>query len=85
MNFNIYHSTCSAVLALVSLFAFGLTYGHSKTAQSGYQIKTVGNTEVISEGNLAVSTNELLTDKKPGTKAQAELVWIPVPYKYAGA
>lgn len=69
MKFNFYHSTCNAVLALVSLFAFGLSYGQSKTVQSGYQVITVGDTEIIalSDGTVAVSANELLTAKKPGS------------------
>ena len=38
MKLNFYHSTCNAVLALVSLFALGIIYGQSKTVQFLYQV-----------------------------------------------
>lgn len=70
MKTNFYHnSSRSSLLVTLLLFALGLSYGQGKTAQSGYQVITVGDTEVIalSDGTVAVSANELLTAKEPGS------------------
>lgn len=40
MRFNFYRSTCNAVLALVSLFAFGFIDGQRKTVQSADKLLT---------------------------------------------
>ncbi|QSB29227.1 MBL fold metallo-hydrolase [Flavobacterium sp. CLA17] len=70
MKSKFYHSgSISNVFLTVLLFAFGLNFGQSKTTQSGYQVITIGDTEVIalSDGTVAVSANELLTAKEPGS------------------
>lgn len=46
MRFNFYRSTCNAVLALVSLFAFGSSDGQGKTVQSADELLTAKNREV---------------------------------------
>lgn len=86
MRFNFYHSTCNAVLALVSLFAFGFSYGQSKTVQSGYQVISVGDTEIIalSEGTYLSVLMNCLRLRNREVKPQDSFVWIPVPCSMLG-